>query len=173
MRTVDEIFKLVTGPNDSWHLELKAPLRTTDAVRQARDTLLSAEFLPMQPQMLGKTWVGDLTTKLNSLSAADRRAAIDGAKRALDDYASSMGPSNAGSYGTGTDARPEQEFGVGITPEALQRGNDEFWARNEAKPNTQDRTHRGPPTPASMNAAARALWASQPTHRLGPEYGKG
>jgi hypothetical protein len=140
---------------------------------QTRDALLSAEFLPMQPQLLGRTWIGDIVTKFNSLSAADRKIAVDAAKQVLDDYASSMGPSNAGSFGTGADSRPEQEFGMGITPADLQRGHDQHWSETSAKPATKDGRHRGPATPASMNAKARAFWASQPTHRLGPEYGKG
>lgn len=98
----------------------RAKTRTTDSPRRIRDVVLSAEPTPKNAAMLGTTWVGNLKAEIASLSAVDRKRALDAMRRVLDDYPSgfgtgTMGPSNSGSFGTGMDSRPETEFDLSTT----------------------------------------------------------
>jgi hypothetical protein len=81
-------------------------------------------------------------------------------------------PGPNGTVTFGTDERPEKEFGPVTTPAEVNRLNDEHWSETSAKPNTRDSVRRGPATPASMNASAKAFWARQPTY-AGRQWGKG
>jgi hypothetical protein len=71
----------------------------------------------------------------------------------------SPGPSGTLTFGT---KRPEKEFGPVTTPAELNRDNAEHWSETRARPNAyaSDSKHRGPATPASMNASAKAFWAA-------------
>lgn len=178
-------------------------IRTTDAQRirttdpaasqfswkgrgRFRDTVLSAETTPRNPNIVDRAWSSNIKAELASLSATDRAKALDAMRRVLDDYAIEQGgfssgslrPGNAGSLGTGAaDERPEQEFNVGstATPDDLNAANRQYWDR------ANKRTHDAPPHDATaaaiqgINDANRQYWQRQTAHQANPrrEWGKG
>ncbi len=137
---------------------------TEPAPRRAftRDGIDHAVPAQMNPEMLGRTWVGDITTKLNGMNPTDARAALRGIRNALDAYDSTQG----------FPARPEKVFSNGATSiEALQRTNDAFWENGGRMPTGDARPERS--QLEMMQQRYDAFWASQPTFRLGREFGKG
>jgi hypothetical protein len=168
---------------------------TTDSMRaRSRDVRLSAEIGAFNPNMNGRAWQGYSVAQLDAMDdktvVSAVKATIDGAKHYMrdrlaargrdGDYAqttsnsgTTMRPTNSGSLGTGWD---EQEFnvGMGAEPSDVNDANRKFWDRANAAVTRDNRMRRGPVTAESMNAAATAFWAAQPTaSRLGGEWGKG
>jgi hypothetical protein len=75
------------------------------------------------------------------------------------------------------DERREGEFSLdtSATPEDIQKANDKMWGSRTARSSAMDSAGQGGlskrATPDSINAANRAFYAPQPTHRR--EWGKG
>jgi hypothetical protein len=158
-------------------------IRTTDAARRSRDTLLSAETTARNPAMLGRVWAGDVAARISELSSADRAIALDEAQRALAAYgqrihaSGTMGPGNAGSLATD---RPEMEFNVSTdaTPEDLNGAAKTFWDRANRSVTRDVVPPRGGTGPVSIddiNNANRDFWQRQTAHQKAParEWGKG
>jgi|SRR5580658_95172 hypothetical protein len=158
--------------------ESRPRFRTTDA-------LLSAETTAHNAAMMGRTWVGNIRSRLEALSATDRSIALDELQRGLAAYGQSMHsgtmrPNNFGSLGTGGIERAEQVFdvGSGAEPDDINAANKAFWAdganRSAARVLPQPRD-REAGLIASMQRANDAFWQQATAHQKSPErqWGKG
>jgi len=147
---------------------------TTDSARRSRDTLLSAEPTRRNPVLLGRTWVGNLTSQLDAMSSTDRAIAIDEAQRALAAYGQSHnagGEMTVGAFGAlASDTRPEKVFDLSTsaTAEDIAGASSMVF---EGAARAQDKralsrdvaraTARGI-LPDDLNAINARFWAVQP-----------
>jgi hypothetical protein len=166
---------------------LRAHTRDSAPRRPSRDTLLKAEELLKNPAMLGKTWAGDFTAllgTLSSMSSSDRAIAIDEAQRALASYGQSIhasGTMRAGPAGSLATSRPEMEFAIGTdaTPDDLNSAAKAFWADGANRAPMRDvpppRGGIGPVSIEEIQRANDAFWKQQTAHQktVRREWGKG
>jgi hypothetical protein len=92
-----------------------ARTRTADAMLTppTAEESAAAGRRPYNPDMLGKVWAGDFEKTFVGYSTADKRRALDAARKALDEYAmENFGSGELGVNGLGALAtdRPEEEF---------------------------------------------------------------
>jgi hypothetical protein len=158
--------------------------RTRDTVLStptpAENAAWSARMATMSGYDGGLLWQGDLQPVGKAVAAVvDALRRVKGAARqkdalsqavvALADFGNDLGNSEADRGPAGTLA-----FGH-ATPEDVQKANDEYWRNNSTRASAMDSAgQRGLSTRAtadSINAANRAFYAPQPTHRR--EWGKG
>jgi hypothetical protein len=163
-------------------------LSTTDAAR-ARDTLLTpptdaefAEYFARRAKTnLGRRWTGEFEAIGAAVAAVvdgigrmkDKRAArraLDMVGAELEDWGSRFGTSEASIGPAQALTFTGQDEAVGAREEDL---SGHALRSNGRAPFTITGDFSTPPSPEDMNAAAKAFWDKQPTHRAAREWGKG
>jgi hypothetical protein len=168
---IDDIFRVVTGPNGAWRMAPRKPIQTRDAAfytgkgdplpgrSRARDMLLttptptemaawSARMATMSGCDLGRLWVGDLTSKLDAVKSAHPAKFADAVETitdALANYGNGFASSTAVSG-------PSGSLAFNGTLSKVSVGDSGGAQLRKWRDQTSNKVEE-------MNVAAAALWA--------------